>query len=53
MPHAWILDVLTDLRSYAERNSLPAIAQAATDALTVAETELTAHVSAEHDNGQD
>ncbi len=40
MPHAWILDVLADLRSYAEKNNLPAIAQAASDALVVADAEL-------------
>jgi hypothetical protein len=40
MPHAWILDVLTDLRSYAEKNNLTAIAQAAAEVLVVAEAEL-------------
>jgi hypothetical protein len=40
MPHTWILDVLTDLRSYAEKNNLPAVAQAAAEVLVVAKTEL-------------
>ena len=39
MRHAWILDVLADLRSYAENNDLHAIAAAAaqTHAIAVAE----------------
>ncbi len=41
MRHDWIFDVLTDLRSYAEKNNLPAIAQQADLALDVARQELT------------
>jgi hypothetical protein len=39
MRHAWILDVLTDLRTYAAANDLPAIAAAAAQSLEVAEAE--------------
>ena len=40
MPHAWILDVLADLKTYAEGNALPATAKAADDTLKVAQKEL-------------
>lgn len=42
MRHSWILDVLRDLRSYAEMNDLPAIAAAAGQTLGIAETEIAA-----------
>lgn len=42
MQHAWIFDVLADLRSYAEMNDLPAIAAAAEQTLGVAKVELAA-----------
>ncbi len=47
MRHDWIFDVLTDLRSYAEKNDLPAIAQQAEIALDVARKELTAKTKSE------
>ena len=53
MPHMWILEVLADLRSYAEKNNLPATAQAAADALVVAETELSSGQGAGPDLPQD
>ncbi len=40
MRHDWIFDVLTDLRSYALRNGLPALAAKADDALAVARAEI-------------
>ena len=40
MRHDWIFNVLRDLRSYAEKNDLPAIARAAADALDVAHAEI-------------
>ena len=43
MRHDWIFDVLTDLRSYAEKNNLPAIAQQA----DVARQELTEKTKSE------
>lgn len=42
MRHSWILDVLNDLRTYAENNSLPAIAAAAAQTLGIAHTEIAA-----------
>jgi hypothetical protein len=47
MRHDWIFDVLTDLRSYAEKNNLPAIAQQAEIALEVARKELTEKTKSE------
>ena len=40
MRHDWILDVLTDLRSYAQKNSLPEIAAEAEALLEVARAEI-------------
>lgn len=40
MTHDWILDVLEDLRSYARKNGLPRVAEAAAEALGVAREEL-------------
>ena len=42
MRHAWILDVLTDLVTYAQGNGLPSIAMAAEQTLEVAKTEIAA-----------
>ncbi len=42
MRHAWIFEVLRDLRSYAERNDLPAVASSVDDALRVAADEIAA-----------
>lgn len=39
MHHDWIIDVLSDLRTYAEENGLPATARAADAALAVARDE--------------
>jgi hypothetical protein len=47
MRHEWILDVLTDLRLYAEKNCLPAIAIEAERALIVARAELLEKTAAE------
>jgi hypothetical protein len=49
MRHDWIFDVLTDLRSYAEKNDLPAVAGAAARALDVAHAEIAAQSAAEGD----
>ena len=53
MRHAWILDVLTDLRTYAEANDLPAIAVAAAQTLAVAEAELASLQNTDGDTLQD
>jgi hypothetical protein len=53
MPHAWILDVLTDLRTYAEANNLPTIADAAAQALEVAKVELASEKTANFERLQD
>jgi hypothetical protein len=42
MRHDWILDVLTDLRSYARANDLPALADKADEVLQVARMEIAA-----------
>lgn len=47
MRHEWIFDVLTDLRNYAEKNGLPAIATEAERALNVARKELFEKTAAE------
>lgn len=52
MRHSWILEVLRDLRSYAEANNLPAIAAAATQTLAVAETEIAAQPGPDDDGTQ-
>ncbi|MBC7674799.1 MAG: hypothetical protein H7173_01900 [Rhodoferax sp.] len=49
MRHAWILDVLADLRTYAEANQLPAIAVAAAQSLEVAELEIAAAQNSDGD----
>jgi hypothetical protein len=50
MRHNWIIDVLADLRSYAEVNNLPDIALAAQQALDVAAAEISA-VAGSESNG--
>ncbi|MFN4157744.1 MAG: hypothetical protein ACK4GO_04995 [Gemmobacter sp.] len=40
MRHDWIFDVLNDLRSYAIRNDLPALAEQAERTLRVARAEI-------------
>ena len=40
MGHTWILDVLADLKSYAERNDLPRLADQLDDAAVVASAEI-------------
>jgi hypothetical protein len=48
MRHAWIFDVLADLKLYAERNGLSATALKAAEALAVARAEVgTADAKAE------
>ena len=42
MRHRWIIDVLTDLRAYAELNNLSATARAAEQTLDVAMAEISA-----------
>lgn len=42
MAHHWILDVLTDLRAYAQLNGLPALAHKADEAIAVAKAEIVA-----------
>ena len=42
MQHDWILDVLEDLRSYAEKNGLSATAAKAEEAMRVARAEMAA-----------
>ena len=42
MRHDWIFDVLTDLRSYALKNGLPALAAQVEDAMELARAEIAA-----------
>ncbi|SDW90428.1 hypothetical protein [Roseicitreum antarcticum] len=42
MPHDWLMNVLNDLRAYALRNGLPAIANQMGEARIVAAAELAA-----------
>lgn len=42
MPHDWLMNVLNDLRAYALRNGLPAIADQMGEARIVAAAELAA-----------
>lgn len=53
MRHEWILDVLTDLRSYAEKNDLPVIAAEAARVLNVARVELAQKTKAEQSSSRD
>jgi hypothetical protein len=47
MRHDWIFNVLSDLRTYAEKNDLPDVANAAAQALAVAQAEIMARYAAE------
>lgn len=47
MRHEWIFDVLKDLRNYAQKNGLPAIATEAERALDVARQELAQQTATE------
>lgn len=47
MRHDWIFDALTDLRNYAEKNNLTAIAAEAARIMVVARQELTEKTLAE------
>lgn len=40
MAHDWIFDVLNDMRSYASKNGLPALAAQLEETLRVARTEI-------------
>lgn len=40
MAHEWIFDVLNDMRTYADKNGLPALAAQITVALHVAKSEI-------------
>ncbi|MCE6951245.1 hypothetical protein LAZ40_07665 [Cereibacter sphaeroides] len=40
MTHDWILDVLSDLRSYAERNALPTLAAGLDETIRLAQAEI-------------
>ena len=42
MRHDWVFDVLRDLKAYAMKNNLPALAARVEDALAVAEAEIAA-----------
>lgn len=48
MRHDWIFEVLQDLRSYAERNGLPAVAESVADTLRVAQDEIAAKDEDDH-----
>lgn len=50
MGHDWIFDVLTDLRSYAEKNGLPQLAKQAETAIDVARKELNEKIKAAQAN---
>ena len=43
MPNEWIIDVLEDLRNFADANTLPDLAQHLHASIKVAERELSAH----------
>lgn len=53
MRHDWIFDVLTDLRKYAEKNDLAAIAAETARMLDVARKELAEKTRAEQGLGDD
>ena len=42
MAHEWILEVLQDLRSYSQKNGLPALMAQLDEALRIAKSEVTA-----------
>lgn len=45
MRHDWIFNVLRDLKTYAQANGLPALAQKADEALAIAKVEVDGTVS--------
>lgn len=49
MGHDWILDVLTDMQSYAERNGLPGLAGKIAETLTLARIEVGVDPGPDHD----
>ena len=51
MRHDWIFDVLSDLRSYAQANGLPALASKAEETLLVARAEISTAPLADHRPG--
>lgn len=52
MRHDWIFEVLNDLRSYAQKNDLPALAEQAERTLRIARAEIAARGS-DPDQGND
>ncbi|MFV0490659.1 MAG: hypothetical protein ACK5M4_02445 [Pseudorhodobacter sp.] len=53
MRHEWIFEILEDLRAYATRNSLPALATQAEEALRIARAEIAAdRLFGKQDNGR-
>ena len=53
MEHDWILDVLADLRSFAERNDLPALAEQLQETALLATVEISSVESAGSGNLSD
>ncbi|RYH08798.1 hypothetical protein [Tropicimonas sp. IMCC6043] len=53
MKHAWILDVLTDLGSYARGNGLTALAEQLDDARHVASAEIVCQAGGSDPDGAD
>lgn len=53
MRHDWIFDVLTDLRSYAQKNGLPALAAQVDEALQVARVEIASQTPRDPGDGED
>ena len=51
MRHDWIFDVLSDLKAYALKNNLPALAAKADEALVVARAEIEAEDDPEGGRG--
>ncbi|MGQ0563438.1 MAG: hypothetical protein ACT4OK_00005 [Gemmobacter sp.] len=51
MRHDWIFDVLTDLRSYAQKNNLPETAEGAEVLLRLVRAEVAARSSGDDDGG--
>lgn len=49
MPNAWIIDVLNDLRVFAEQNGLPGLADQLDDTVIVAASELAAQANSRRD----
>lgn len=53
MKNSWILDVLEDLRTFAEGNDLPVLAKGIADAERIALIELAEHADSAGDLGPD